>query len=88
MNICFNFFLFCLLYKDEIIIDIGGIGICWIWVFLIICDGVIILMSWRGKWKLKIRFLFWKIFLILYKFFNVIFYDKNGKVGFLIFFIC
>lgn len=41
----FYFFLLCLLYKDEIIIDIGGIGICWIWVFLIICDGVIFLMS-------------------------------------------
>lgn len=55
---------------------------------LITYDGLTSLMSWRGKWKLKIRPLFWKILLILHKFFNAIFYDKNGKVGFLTPSIC
>lgn len=88
LNICFNFLSFCSLYKDEITIDTGGTGICLTRALLITCDGVTSLMSWRGKWKLKIRPLFWKIFLILHKFFNAIFYDKNGKVGFLTPSIC
>lgn len=88
LNICFNFLSFCSSYKDEITIDTGGTGICWTRALLITCDGVTTLMSWRGKWKLKIRPLFWKIFLILHKFFNAIFYDKNGKVGFLTPSIC
>lgn len=88
LNICFNSLSFCSLYKDEITIDTGGTGICWTRALLITCDGVTSLMSWRGKWKLKIRPLFWKIFLILHKFFNAIFYDKNGKVGFLTPSIC
>lgn len=88
LNICFNFLSFCSLYKDEITIDTGGTGICWTRALLITCDGLTSLMSWRGKWKLKIRPLFWKIFLILHKFFNAIFYDKNGKVGFLTPSIC
>lgn len=88
LNICFNFLSFCSLYKDEITIDTGGTGICLTRALLITCDGLTSLMSWRGKWKLKIRPLFWKIFLILHKFFNAIFYDKNGKVGFLTPSIC
>lgn len=88
LNICFNSLSFCSLYKDEITIDTGGTGICLTRALLITCDGVTSLMSWRGKWKLKIRPLFWKIFLILHKFFNAIFYDKNGKVGFLTPSIC
>lgn len=88
VNICFNFLLFCLLSKVEITRHWRCRYISLTREHLITYDGLTSLMSWRGKWKLKIRPLFWKILLILHKFFNAIFYDKNGKVGFLTPSIC